>query len=150
MPVALEHELPVLLHDVARQMRAYADVELHDFSIGHAQLIVMARLERQPDLSQSELAAIAEVTPITITRLIDRLEGRALVERRTDPNDRRIWRLRLAPAAAPLMRGIALVRAKVNAIAIEGIEPAVLETMAVGLHRMKANVSGCRLAEATA
>jgi MarR family transcriptional regulator for hemolysin len=141
MPVAFEHELPVLLHDVARQMRACADVEARDLGIGHAQLTILARLARQPDLTQSELAAIAEVAPITIARLIDRLEGRALVERCTDPNDRRIWRLRLTPAAAPMVRGIELLRAKVNAIVIEGIEPAMLDAMAVGLRRMKANMS---------
>src|SRR5262249_50932184 len=47
--------------------------------------IILLRLEREPGLSQNELAAIAEVAPITIARLVDRLEECGLVERRPDP-----------------------------------------------------------------
>ena len=42
-----------------------------------------------------------EVEPITVARLIDRLEARGMVERRPDPKDRRIWRLHLLPAGLP-------------------------------------------------
>ena len=41
-------------------------------------------------MSQNELAAIAGVAPITVARLVDRLEAQGLVERCTDPKDRRI------------------------------------------------------------
>ncbi|MEY2943003.1 MAG: hypothetical protein RLY97_1017, partial [Pseudomonadota bacterium] len=39
------------------------------------------------------LAEILEVEPITLGRMIDRLQEADLVERRTDPTDRRAWRL---------------------------------------------------------
>jgi MarR family len=48
------------------------------------QVEIMARLERQPGMSQNELAAIAEVAPITVARLVDRLGALGLVERCTD------------------------------------------------------------------
>jgi MarR family len=64
-----------------------------------AQLIILARLEHQRELSQNELAPIAEVVPMTIARLIDHLEEHGMVKRCPDPEDRRIWRL--TPAAAP-------------------------------------------------
>ena len=50
-----------------------------------AQWVILARLERQPGLSQNELAALAETAPITIARLVDRLEALGLVERCPDP-----------------------------------------------------------------
>ena len=65
-----------------------------------AQWAILIWLERQPGLSQKELAEILEVEPITVARLIDRLEERGMVERRPDPRDRRIWRLHLLPAGA--------------------------------------------------
>jgi MarR family transcriptional regulator, transcriptional regulator for hemolysin len=43
---------------------------------------------------------------MTIVRLVDRLEGRGLIERRPDPGDGRVWRLQLKPAAAPVLREI--------------------------------------------
>jgi MarR family transcriptional regulator, transcriptional regulator for hemolysin len=143
----LEDDFLVLLYDVARQMRTVMDQKARDHESTRAQCIILARLERQPGMSQNELAAIAEVAPITVARLVDRLEEQGLVERCTDPEDRRIWRLRLTPAAAPLLRDIRLYRAEMRALMTKGISPAALKTMVVGLRRMKTNLSG-RLAEA--
>src|ERR1700756_5429822 len=106
MPADLDDDLLILLSDVARHMHTCGDQLAQAHGITRAQLIILARLERQPDLSQNELAALAEVTPMTIARLIDRLESLGLVERCVDPDDRRIWRLRLTPAAAPFLRAV--------------------------------------------
>jgi len=80
--------------------------------------------------------------------LIDRLEAIGLVKRCPDPADRRIWRLRLTPAAAPMAREIKNFRAKLHNAMTKGIEPAVLKTMTRGLRQMKQNVSSCRSTEA--
>jgi MarR family transcriptional regulator, transcriptional regulator for hemolysin len=148
MPADLDGDLLILLSDVARHMRTYADQLAQAHGMTRAQLIILARLELQPEVSQCELAAIAEVAPMTIARLIDRLEARGLVKRCTDPEDRRIWRLRLTSAAAPLLREIRRFRAKLHSVATKGIEPAVLKTMDLGLRQMKKNVSDRRLTEA--
>jgi DNA-binding MarR family transcriptional regulator len=149
MSTAFENDLLVLLSDVARHMRTYADAEAQKFGITRAQLIILARLEDRPDISQNELAAIAEVAPMTIARLIDRLEEGGLVKRCPDPEDRRIWRLRVTPAAAPTLREIKRLRAKLHSAMTKGIDPAVLKTMARGLRQMKENVTERRLAEAS-
>ena len=52
------------------------------------------------------MAGICEVEPITVGRLVDRLEARGLLERRLDPADRRIRRLHLLPAAQPILAEI--------------------------------------------
>ena len=150
MPTSVDSDVLVLLYDVARHMRTYADQMARAHGMTRAQWVILARLERQPDLSQNELAAVAEVTPMTIARLIDRLEALGLVKRCVDPKDRRIWRLRLTPAAAPLLAEIKQMRAKLHAVMTKEIDPAVLDTMSVGLRQMKENVSSQRLAEAAA
>jgi MarR family transcriptional regulator, transcriptional regulator for hemolysin len=148
MRAAIENDLLVLLHDVARQMSTYANSRTQILGVTRAQLIILARLERQPDVSQSELAEVAEVTPMTIARLVDRLAELGLVERCTDPKDRRVWRLRLTSAAAPILRGVRHLGPKLHSSVTKGIDPSVLEAMALGLSRMKENVSGSSLAEA--
>jgi DNA-binding MarR family transcriptional regulator len=150
MPTSVDSDVLVLLYDVARHMRTYADQMARAHGMTRAQWVIVARLERQPDLSQNELAALAEVTPMTIARLIDRLEALGLVKRCVDPKDRRIWRLRLTQAAAPLLDEIKEMRAKLHAVMTKEIYPAVLDTMSVGLRQMKENVSSQRLAEAAA
>ena len=74
MRADLEDDLLILLSDVARHIRTYGDQLAQDHGITRAQLIILARLDRQPELSQNELAAMAEVAAMTIARLIDRLE----------------------------------------------------------------------------
>ena len=148
MGAAIENELLVLLHDVARQMSTYANSRTQILGVTRAQLIILARLERQPDVSQSELAEVAEVTPMTIARLVDRLEELGLVERCTDPKDRRVWRLRLTAAASPILREMKRLRPELHSAVTKGIDPSVLEAMALSLSRMKENVSGSSLAEA--
>jgi MarR family transcriptional regulator, transcriptional regulator for hemolysin len=148
MSIDLENDLVILLSDVARHMRTYGDQLAQAHGMTRAQLIILARLEIQPELSQNELAALAEVAPMTIARLIDRLEALGLVKRCPDPHDRRIWRLRLTPVAAPLLREIKRFRAKLHSTLTKGIDPAVLKTMTRGLRQMKENVTSRRLAEA--
>jgi DNA-binding MarR family transcriptional regulator len=150
MSADIENDLLVLLNDVARHMRICADQMAQSHGLTRAQLVILARLERQPDLSQNELAVLAEVTPMTIARLIDRLEELGFVERCADPEDRRIWRLRLTEAAAPIQGEIRRLRARLNSVMTHGIDPPVLAAMTTGLRQMKENVSKQRLAKASA
>jgi DNA-binding MarR family transcriptional regulator len=65
---ALDDDLLVLLSDVSCHMRTYADQLAHAHGMTRAQLIILARLQMQPDPTQNELAALAELAPITIAR----------------------------------------------------------------------------------
>jgi DNA-binding MarR family transcriptional regulator len=86
------------------------------------------------------LAEILEVEPITVARLIDRLEARAMVERRADKSDRRLWRLHLLPAAMPVLDELRDERAAMFAMASAGLDESALEIVTETLCRMKANV----------
>ena len=132
----VEDDFLIPLLDVARHINAYADELARGHRITRAQLIIIARLERQPEPSQDELAALAEVAHMTIAFLIDGLETLGMLKRCSDP-ERRIY-VQLAPAAAPLLRDINHLRANLYSLAIKGIEPAVLKKMVFGLCRMEA------------
>ena len=81
-----------------------------------------------------------EVEPITVGRLVDRLEARGLVVRDADEQDRRIWRLRLTPAAEPLLQILAGHREEIAAMIVTGIGRETVQTMQTGLMQVKANV----------
>jgi DNA-binding MarR family transcriptional regulator len=140
-PTNLNGDLLILLYDVGRHMRTYSDQVAAKHGMTRAQWVILSRIERQPNISQSELATLAEVSPITVARLIDRLEAQGLVERCTDPDDRRIWRLRLTPAAAPVLREIKEFRKCLSRLMTQGLSPAVIDAMATGLQQMKDNVT---------
>src|ERR1700731_1401116 len=119
-----QRDLLFLLHDVARLLRVDADKRARAHGMTRAQWGILIWLERQPGLSQKELAEILEVEPITVARLIDRLEGRGMVERRPDPKDRRIWRLHLLPPSAPVLTELKDERADMHRMATAHIDEA--------------------------
>ena len=135
-------DVMLLLHDVARLHRVAADKRARAHDMTRAQWVMLLRLARQPGLSQKELSELLEVEPITVARLIDRLEQRGMVERRPDPRDRRIWRLHLRPEAAPLVREIDGERNEIAALATEGVDDATLAVMAGALARMRETLCG--------
>jgi DNA-binding MarR family transcriptional regulator len=133
-------DLLFLLHDLARQLRLNADRRASIHGLTRAQWIVLYRLDKQPGLSQKELAEILEVEPITVARLIDRLEERGFVERRDDPHDRRIWRLHLRHSAQAVLHDLAAERADMLRMVSAGLDDRTLRHLKEGLARMKANV----------
>lgn len=143
----LAYELPALLNDLARLIRTEADKRARAHGMTRAQWMILSRVERAPGLSQRELAEILEVEPITVGRLVDRLEGRGLVERRADAGDRRIWRLHLRPEAASILAVLDVQREAIGKLVSEGIDAAALERVTDALLRMKANIGACRRAQ---
>ncbi len=134
------NDLLFLLHDVARLLRIEADKRARHNGMTRAQWVMLIWLDRRPGLSQKELSELLEVEPITVARLVDRLEARGMVERRADPADRRIWRLHLRPAARPVLEEIAQHRAKMNTLVCQGLDAAAVAQMTDGLARMKATL----------
>ena len=136
-----QRDLLFLLHDVARLLRVDADKRARAHDMTRAQWGIVIWLERQPGLSQKELSEILEVEPITVARLIDRLEARGMVERRPDPKDRRIWRLHLCPPAYPVMLEIDRQRALMRDLLTDGLADATIETMTEALLTMKTTLT---------
>ena len=134
-------DLLFLLHDVARLLRVDADKRARQHGMTRAQWAILIWLDRQPGLSQKELSEILEVEPITVARLIDRLETRGMVERRADPRDRRIWRLHLLPPARNVLHEIDHERADMTSMVSAGIDEDSIEIMTEALMRMKATLT---------
>lgn len=138
-------DLLFLLHDVARLLRHESDKRAAMHGMTRAQWVILFWLERQPGLSQKELSEILEVEPITVARLIDRLEARGMVERRPDAKDRRIWRLHLLPPSAVVLSELHTERAAIHELATMNLPQDTEQAMIEGLKRMKATLlSECR------
>lgn len=65
----------------------------------------LLRSLRDGAIGQSELGRSLNLSPASVTRLIDRLEERGLIERERDPADRRRVAVRLQPAGRRLVGG---------------------------------------------
>ena len=97
-----EHYIGYTMTDVGRLLRTVFERRVRSLGLTRAQWVVIARVHRHPGLSQTEIADLLEIEKATAGRLIDRMEGKGWLERRADPNDRRINRLHLTQEAERL------------------------------------------------
>jgi MarR family len=89
---AVESNAPTLgflLHEVARLLRRRFEQNARDFGLTRSQWQVLAYLANNEGINQSGLADLLEIEPITLGRIVDRLQARGLIERHPDPSDRR-------------------------------------------------------------
>jgi MarR family transcriptional regulator, transcriptional regulator for hemolysin len=137
----LDRDLLFLVNDVARLFRTRFDQRARAQGMTRAQWVILARLNIKPGLSQGEMASLLEVEPISVGRLIDRLEARGLVERRADPTDRRVRRLHVLPAARPILDEIAKYRDLLSLEVLDGVDEDEREGLVDALLRMKNNLT---------
>ncbi len=86
-----------LLDRTARKVKQYAQRRFNaeNFEVTVDQWLVLKNLNDYPQLNQSELAEITGKDHPTLTRIIDLLCKKDLVERRLNPNDRRSFTVHL-------------------------------------------------------
>jgi len=63
----------------------------------------LAAVARHGGPTHGELAAMEQVAPPTITAVVGKMEALGLVTRETDPNDRRVTRIRVTSAGLDLL-----------------------------------------------
>ena len=102
MSLDLKRQLIAQLVESSRLLRNYIDNRAKGRGTTRAQWIVLFRLRQQEGLSQVDLADVLELQPISLVRLLDRLVEHGLVQRRSDPRDRRANRLFLTAAGRQL------------------------------------------------
>jgi MarR family transcriptional regulator, transcriptional regulator for hemolysin len=143
----MKHEVPgrtlgFVMNDVARLLRKEFEQRARAGALGltRAQASVLAYLARQEGINQAALAQLLEVEPITLARLLDRLQAAGFVERRPDRRDRRAHLLYLTEAAWPLLDRIFALAGEVREDALAGVDEIDRERLLEMLLAMKANL----------
>lgn len=129
------------INETARTLRRAFDQRAATLGITRPQWRVLAWLKREPALRQVELAERLDMEPITLCRIVDRLEESRLVERKADPSDRRAWRLELTDKAAPLVRELRNLAQALAEEAMAGISDDDLKTLQLRLAAIRTNVA---------
>lgn len=95
-----------LLKDVSRlyTQRFEQRAAVHGLTLPQCRALVY--LGNHEGVSQIKLAEFTDTEPMSLVRILDRMEAEGLVERRTDPADRRARRLYLKAKAKPLVDDI--------------------------------------------
>lgn len=88
-----------VLSDNSRLLRRAFDERVRAIGVTGPQARLLLRLARDGGRNQGFYADELDVEPMTLCRMIDRLEESGMVERQRDPNDRRAWQIRLTAKA---------------------------------------------------
>ena len=132
--------LGFLLNDIARLMRKRFDVRARRIGVTRAQWHTLSILKRHEGCNQGMLADLLEVEPITVGRMIDRLEEAGLVERRRDPSDRRVWRIHLTDKAQPMLVELRAISDAMIDEVMAGVDPQDRIRMHAALVALRTNL----------
>ena len=133
--------LPFEIGETAHALRRAFDRRAATLGVTRAQWKVLFRLSRTPGLRQVELADILDVEPITLSRILDRLEEAGLVERLRDPDDRRAWRLEVTSKAQPLIAKLRALAEELMDEAFAGLSEDELALMRSKLAKIRDNIA---------
>lgn len=134
-------QLGFLLHDVARLMRKRFEQHARGLGLTRSQWQALAYLSRNEGISQSGLADLLDVEPITLSRIVDRLVDTGLVERIAHATDRRVWRLRLTEAARPKLEQVRELGERTRSETLAGVPETERARLIETLSAMRANLS---------
>lgn len=137
----MEDNLAAMLADTARLMRRSFDSRARQIGVTRPQWRVLSVLRRFEGINQGGLAELLEVEPITVCRMVDRLQDVQLVERRPDPDDRRSWLLFLTPKAQELVGQLRPLAEEMLDEALEGVSPDDRAILAASLDKMRRNLA---------
>lgn len=136
-----QRTLGFLLHDVARLLRKRFEQNARGSGLTRSQWQVLAYLERNEGIQQGALADLLELEPITLGRIVDKLQTLGLVERMPHASDRRIWLLRLTQQAKPKLDDLRQLGERTRAEALQNISETDRERLLKLLTTLKSNLA---------
>lgn len=131
----------MLMAQVSRLMRRAFDEKARSIGVTRPQWQVLTLLAANEGINQGGLAELLEVEPITLGRMIDRLQDASMVERRPDPADRRAWRLYITEKARDLLTQLRPLAAEMIEAALDGVSQTNRDQIADVMRQMRANLS---------
>src|ERR1700689_1988493 len=140
MSLDLKKQLIMQLVESSRLLRNYTDHRAKRRGSTRAQWVVLFRLREQEGLSQVDLAEVLELQPISLVRLLDRLVGHGLGERRSDPPDRRANPPFLTASGRQLANDLDSLREAIATDVLQGMPAATIETSLKALHDVKERI----------
>lgn len=132
--------VPYLLGHAARLFNKRANDRLRELGVGWAQVPVLRALHSGTRLSQTALAAFANIEQPTMAQMLSRMEREGVVRRSPNPEDRRSYLYSLTPKARRKVPAVRRALEDTGRELLAGLDPADLERVGDALRTMVANL----------
>jgi MarR family transcriptional regulator, transcriptional regulator for hemolysin len=141
MTMDLSRQLGFLLKDTSRRYTRRFEERAQALSLTLPQCRALLHLENNEGVSQKRLSELTEVDPMTLVRILDRMEADGWVQRRFDPADRRAHTLWLTPKSKPVLEHVAHLIAETRAETLHGLSNEERGKLIELLERVHANLA---------
>ena len=139
-PVDALRNFGFLLKNISRLFSLNFERHAVGLHLTLAQCRVLCYLQRNEGISQVRLAALTDTDPMTLVRILDRMEGEDLIERRTDPRDGRARCLFLQTSAIPVLDEIWRLSDRARAESLLGLSAADRTQLVNLMQRIHSNL----------
>ncbi|MEW9806973.1 MarR family winged helix-turn-helix transcriptional regulator [Mesorhizobium marinum] len=133
--------LGFLIHDAARLLRKRFEAKGSAYGLSAAQWRLLVRLVKEEGVAQARLAELLEIEPISVSRLLDRMEEGGWIERRQDASDRRVRMIFPTEKSREAFAEIKSVAGEVYDLALAGLSADEKQTLIRSLNTIIANLS---------
>lgn len=133
-----------LLSDSARLLRRLFDARVRQLGMTSSQARLLLMLEHSEGENQGFYAERLEVEPISLCRLIDRMEESGLLERRRDPADRRAWRVHLTDRSRQVIDQVRAGLAGMEEEMLHGLDQGERASLIALLDKVRTNFVDAR------
>jgi len=133
--------LGFLIHDSARLLRKRFEGKGRSLGLSAAQWRLMVRLVKEEGVAQARLAELLEIEPISVSRLLDRMEEGGWIERRQDLNDRRVRMIFPTDKSRDAFASIKSVAGEVYEAALVGLNEDERRILVKALNAIVTNLS---------
>jgi MarR family transcriptional regulator, transcriptional regulator for hemolysin len=141
MTMDLSRQLGFLLKDTSRRYTRRFEERAQALSLTLPQCRALLHLQSNEGVSQKRLSDLTELDPMTLVRILDRMEADGWVQRRSDPADRRARTLWLTPKSKPILEHIAHLIAETRSETLHGLSNEERAKLIELLERVHANLA---------
>jgi MarR family transcriptional regulator, organic hydroperoxide resistance regulator len=138
---ALWQRVETILMAVSRSMRRASDQRLAPLGLNLTEATVLAILEEQGSITQTQLAEKLRIGRASLGAVIDRLVSQRLVRRDPDSVDRRVWKVANTQKGHGLAEEVALVDARLRRDLRAGVSRSDRQQLTRTLLQFEANLA---------
>lgn len=136
-----------LMRQIMSSILLMADRRLAEHDLTHAQWVPLFKLAHGDCTTMAELSRTLQQDPAAMTRALDRLEAKGLVQRVRSVSDRRVQNLELTDAGRQVAAVVPAVLADILNLHLAGFSEAEWRSLVDLLRRMRANGDALRQAD---
>ena len=133
--------LGFLIHDAARLLRKRFEARGSAYGLSAAQWRLLVRLVKEEGVAQVRLAELLEIEPISVSRLLDRMEEGGWIERRQDASDRRVRMIFPTDKSREAFAAVKSVAGEVYEVALGGLTTDERRILIKALNAIVTNLS---------